>query len=193
MSRNALHDASTVVTLYDPQVLQVRADVRLEDVPLVTPGQPVVIETPSSPETIRGEVLYATSSASVQKNTLEVKVALHDPPPTIRPEMLVAATFLAPDQQGQSAEETERERLLVPRELVESADGASSVWVADPDGVARRQPVRLGRAGTAELVEVLDGLAPTDRLIAGGRNGLADGDRITITGEDASIGVAALQ
>ena len=38
-------DASTVVTLYDPQQLQVRADVRLEDVPQVQIGQPVQIST----------------------------------------------------------------------------------------------------------------------------------------------------
>src|SRR5690606_22719854 len=80
------HRASTVVTLYDPQMLQVRADVRLEDVPRVLPGQPVKIETVSSSEPLEGEVLYATSQANIQKNTLEVKIAVKSPPATIRPE-----------------------------------------------------------------------------------------------------------
>src|SRR5205823_9016957 len=88
-------DASTVVTLYDPASLQVRADVRLEDVPRVVPGQRVRIETPATAP-MAGEVLFATSQADIQKNTLQVKVAVTDPPPALRPDMLVQATFLAP-------------------------------------------------------------------------------------------------
>jgi hypothetical protein len=185
-------NASTVVTLYDPRMLQVRADVRLEDVPLVEPGQAVRIETASAKEPLDGQVLYATSQANIQKNTLEVKVAISAPPQTVRPEMLVTATFLAPERpRAESDEPEQRERLLVPRQLVESAGDSPSVWVADPSGVARRQPVRLGPAGTNDLVEVVEGLMPTDRLISGGSEGLSEGDRITIRGEDSRLGMAS--
>jgi len=184
--------ASTVITLYDPQMLQVRADVRLEDVPLVQPGQPVQIETASAKEPIHGYVLNATSQANIQKNTLEVKVAITSPPSAIRPEMLVTATFLAPESPGSKQDESqEQERLLVPRQLVESAGDGHTIWIADPSGVAQQRSVRLGSAGTDELVEVVEGLAPTDRLISGGREGLNAGDRIIITGEDGNIGTAA--
>jgi hypothetical protein len=186
-------NANTIVTLYDPQMLQVRADVRLEDVPLVQPGQPVRIETASAKGPIQGQVLHATSQADVQKNTLEVKVAIASPPATIRPDMLVTATFLAPEQQpgSESDRSEQQERLLAPRQLVESAGDGHAIWVADPSGVARRQNVRLGNAGTDVLVEVVEGLTPTDRLISGGRERLGDGDRVTIAGEDGSIGMAA--
>ncbi|MCR4413004.1 MAG: HlyD family efflux transporter periplasmic adaptor subunit, partial [Thermoguttaceae bacterium] len=90
-------DASTILTLYDPAMLQVRCDVRLEDVARVQPGQKVRIETASAAEPMAGEVLQVTSQANIQKNTLEVKVAILDPPPPVRPEMLVQATFLAPE------------------------------------------------------------------------------------------------
>src|SRR5439155_3123646 len=90
-------EASTVATLYDPTRLQVRADVRLEDVPRLRPGQAVRIESPAAPAgPLDGEVLFATSQADVQKNTLQVKVLVKAPPPTLRPDMLVRATFLAP-------------------------------------------------------------------------------------------------
>ncbi|NNJ24732.1 efflux RND transporter periplasmic adaptor subunit [Alienimonas chondri] len=178
-------EGSAVVSLYDPAMLQVRADVRLEDVPRVMRGQPVVIETAASAEPISGTVLDATASASVQKNTLEVKVALESPPAAVRPEMLVKATFLAPPTADEAAGEGKRERLLVPRRLVEREGESRSVWIAAADGTARRQPVTLGDAGTEDLVEVADGLQPTDKLLSGGREGLGDGDRIEITGEDA--------
>lgn len=180
--------ASAIVSLYDPAMLQVRADVRLEDVPRITPGQPVVVETGASAEPIQGVVLEATSSANVQKNTLEVKVALESPPPAVRPEMLVKATFLAPPtDEPPSSEEQKRERILVPRRLVEGEGESGVVWIAAADGTARRRPVALGEAGTDELVEVAEGLRPTDRLISGGRESLADGDRIEITGEDDAV------
>ena len=178
-------EGSAVVSLYDPAMLQVRADVRLEDVPRVVRGQPVVIETAAASEPISGYVLEATASANVQKNTLEVKVALDSPPPAVRPEMLVKTTFLAPPTDVEPTGEEKRERLLVPRRLVDGEGDAGAVWLASADGTARRQPVTLGDAGTEDLVEVTDGLQPTDKLLSGGREGLADGDRIEVTGEDA--------
>jgi multidrug efflux pump subunit AcrA (membrane-fusion protein) len=185
----AEHKSNTVIMLYDPEMLQLRADVRLEDVPLVQPGQPVQIETASAKEPIAGKVLHATSQANIQKNTLEVKVAILSPPPAIRPEMLATATFLAPERpRGGQNDSEQQERLLIPRQLVESLGEAATVWIAGADCLARRKSVRLGKTGTEELVEALDGLTPTDRLIAGGREGLLDGDRIRITGEDGSIG-----
>lgn len=178
--------AATIVTLYDPQMLQVRADVRLDDVSQVQPNQPVRIETASVKTPLTGFVLQATSIANIQKNTLEVKVAIQDPPGTIRPEMLVTATFLAPPQIQKSGEvETQSERLLIPKQLL--ADGGQSVWIVAPTGVAELRSVRLGQASSNGLVEVLEGLTPTDKIISGGRDGLQMGDRITVTGDDAAL------
>lgn len=190
---NALHDASNVATLYDPERLQVRADVRLEDVPRVRPGQAVKVETPAAPGgPLDGEVLFATPLADVQKNTLQVKVALKSPPATVRPDMLVQVTFLAPPAPKTRDGESEPLRLLVPRVLVDSGDGGQSVWLADrAAGTARRRAVRLGSIGSGELVEVVEGLSPGDRLIAGGREGLRDGERVTVTGEDPALGTSA--
>lgn len=185
-------DSATVLTLYDPQMLQVRADVRLEDVPHVQPGQPVQIESAVLSQPLTGEVLTATSIADIQKNTLQVKVAIHQPPPVIKPDMLVQATFLAPERKADKSEGREDPlRLLVPRPLVESGEGGTTVWVADRlSGTARRQTVTVGKAGTDQLVEVVEGLNAMDKLVVGGREGLAHGDRIMVAGEDSTLGIA---
>jgi multidrug efflux pump subunit AcrA (membrane-fusion protein) len=193
LAPNSMHDSGTIITLYDPKTLQVRADVRLEDVPLLAPGQAVRIETASAAGPIDGEVLLATSEANIQKNTLEVKVAIHLPPPAIRPEMLVEVTFLAPgdkvagDALSASDDSAGTERLLIPRQLVETEGRKSFVWVASAEGTARRQEIRLGPAGTPQLVEALQGLNATDKLISGGRQGLLANQRIKITGQDLSM------
>jgi hypothetical protein len=79
--------------------------------------------------------------------------------------------------------------MLVPRELVEETDSGTIVWAVDPSAnVARRKTVQLGLAGTGELIEVAQGLSPLDKLIVAGREGLADGSRIRVTGEDRNLG-----
>ncbi len=88
-------DSSTVATLFHPERLQVRADVRLEDVPKTQFGQRVRIETPSAGKPLDGEVVSITGLTDISKNTLQVKVSIENPPATVKPEMLVQVTFLA--------------------------------------------------------------------------------------------------
>lgn len=183
--------SSAVVTLYDPHKLQVRVDVRLEDVPQVQLGQNAEIETASIPGGLTGEVISVTSLADIQKNTLQVKVAVKNPPDMLRPEMLAQVTFLSPERpEDPSTDSEQRLRILVPRSLVDSSSGSPNVWVADRlQKAARLQNVTLGRAGTEQLVEVTAGVTPTDKLISGGRESLHDGQRVSIVGEDLSLGM----
>jgi len=191
LGARSAQEASAAVSLYDPQMLQIRADVRLEDVPLIQPGQPVRIETASATGVIEGRVLASTSQANVQKNTLEVKVAVNNPPATLRPEMLAQVTFLAPETSaGSTGDPEERETLLIPRPLVQKGEQGQFVWIVEPTGTARRQTVELGMAGNAQLVEVAKGLKTTDKLIVAGREGLEEGERVCITGDDPTLGVS---
>lgn len=183
-------DASTVVTLYDPNQLQVRTDVRLENVSQVQVGQPVQISTAASKEPFQGQVLAMTSQADVQKNTLSVKVSIDNPMTVIRPEMLAEVTFIAPartDKEGDGKKEALK--LLVPKELVQQSEGGVSIWVVDASSdIARKRTIQLGRAETDELVEVLQGLSALDKLIVSGREQLTEGDRVKVTGDDQSLG-----
>jgi RND family efflux transporter MFP subunit len=188
---SSLQDSSTVVTLYDPTSLQVRVDVRLDDVGKVRAGQKVRIETAALPEQpFEGEVLLATSQADIQKNTLSVKVAIRNPPPTLKPEMLCQVTFLAPPRPARTSPDgNEPYRMLVPKQLLDSSGGSPRLWVADQQtGTAHLRPVELGLS-SGDLVEVVSGLAAQDKLIVGGREGLKDGSRVRVTGEDESLGI----
>jgi multidrug efflux pump subunit AcrA (membrane-fusion protein) len=181
-------DASTVVTLYDPANLQVRADVRLDDLPRMQLGQPVRIKTAALAEPLMGEVLLATSLADIQKNTLQVKVAIHEPPPALRPDMLVEAVFLAPDSPGSDSSSSEQLRIYAPRHLIDVTESGAHTWIADQAaGVARKRSVTLGES-SGELVEIVQGLTPADKLISSGRESLRDGQRIAIQGEDVKVG-----
>ena len=181
--------ASAVVTLYEPDKLQVRVDVRLENIPQIYNSQRVRIETAASPGSMNGKVVGVTSRADIQKNTLQVKVAIEEPSDLVRPEMLAQVKFLAREQKT-----TERDdnllRVLVPRQLVTGTKDDAHVWVAHRRSrIAERRAITLGGATKGDLIEVVSGLTVTDKLISGGRESLEDGDRIRITSEDDSMGV----
>ncbi len=187
MEAIAGHRSSTVIEMYDPQALQVRVDVRLEDVPMVSPGQPVQIKTASAAEEIHGHVLQVTSAANIQKNTLEVKVQIDQPPTSVSPEMLVTASFLAPATATTS--QTLQDLCLVPEQLVQSQGADSFVWIVDANDQAQRRAVKLGNVSDQGLVEIQSGLQVTDKLIASGVGGLRDGSAVEVTQEDQTMGM----
>jgi HlyD family secretion protein len=184
----AMPEASTVITMYDPSRLQIRADVRLDDVPRVFPGQKVRIETPAVKGALAGEVIATTSFTDIQKNTLQVKVGIDDPPPVLKPDMLVQCTFLSPASEKPHGDAgQEMFALLVASDQVEMRGDTPSVWVADrQQGIARLRSVVLGGTSADGLREVKSGLAIGDRLIVGGKESLQDGQRIRITREVAT-------
>lgn len=182
-------DSITVATMYEPDRLQVRVDVRFEDLPRVGREQPVLIESPAVAEPLQGTVLFLTGFANIQKNTLEVKVTLDDPPPVLKPEMLVDVTFLAPETDAPQDLSEDEYHLFVPRPLVQTGETGMFVWVADiAEGVARRVSVTTGAIETPTLIEVTQGLTAASRLITTGQESLQDGDRIEVTGEDTVFG-----
>lgn len=187
-------DSSTVVTMYDPHSLQVRTDVRFEDLPQTGRDQPVEIRSPAVAQPLRGRVLFLTGYANIQKNTLEVKVSIDDPPDVLKPEMLVDVTFLSPDREPAEDETGEQYRLFVPRSLVQTDESGTFLWVADiAERIARRRRITLGAAQTPQFVEVSEGLTAASRLIASGGERLRDGDRIEITGEDNAVIAPAMR
>ncbi|MBT6154613.1 MAG: HlyD family efflux transporter periplasmic adaptor subunit [Planctomycetaceae bacterium] len=184
MTQMTGHDGSTVVTMYRPSMLQVRVDVRFEDIPKVSLHQPVEIDNPALSSPLTGKVLFISSEADIQKNTLQVKVAIPDPPPVFKPEMLVDVTFLAPKQSNRTTEPSQELKLYVLGQLIHQGEGGSFVWLADQsEGVARKTTIQTGAVGSNGLVEITSGLTVSSRIISSGIDGLQDGDRITVTEE----------
>ncbi len=187
MAGPANSDASTVVTLYSPEMLQVRVDARFEDVPKVNLGQSVTIKNPAIATPLTGHVLFVSSEANIQKNTLQVKVAIDKPPMVFKPEMLVDVTFLAP-KQDKVADASEELRVYVPQQLVQRDESGTCVWLADQSsGVARKEAVTTGATSSGGLVEVSGRISVASRIIARGHDGLSNGKRIRVIGEDTDF------
>jgi len=189
MTQMTGYDGSTVVTLYRPDMLQIRVDVRFEDLPKVSQNQPVEIDNAALSAPITGRVLFRSSESDIQKNTSQVKVEIPDPPSVFKPDMLVDVTFLAPKQPERTTEPSQELKLYVPKQLIHQDEGSSFVWLADrSDGIARKTMVQTGAVGSNGLVEITSGVNVSSRIISSGTDDLQDGDRIKVTSEDATLG-----
>ncbi|MDF3129051.1 efflux RND transporter periplasmic adaptor subunit [Kiritimatiellaeota bacterium B1221] len=169
-------ESATVVSMYDPQKLQVRVDVPLADAAGVTAGMPARIQLSAfSDREFKGTVTRIAGQADLTRNTLQVKVAIENPDPRMRPEMLCRVEFMSIPKLGKRGGETFRpsETVWVPREAVQ---GENLVWVVDP--VSQRAASRTIELG-AELREnyqaVRKGLRPGERVVLGQPSGLKNG------------------
>lgn len=181
-------ESSYVVRLYDPKRLQVRVDVPLADAANVSIGQPAEIVVQVAPDKVfRGRVTRIVNEADIQKNTLQVKVAIDDPPREVKPEMLARVRVLASTLTTQPVESVV---VFAPESALQrGSDGAATAWVASAAGShVERRAVRTGHARSEGWIEVAEGLRVGDRLVANAPSDLSDGQRVRISGEDAGGG-----
>lgn len=179
--------SSQIVRLYDPQKLQVRVDVPLAEAAHVGVGQEAEVVVLVLPDrTFKGRVTRLVHEADIQKNTLQVKVAIEAPAAEIKPEMLARVRFLAATIAPSGAA---REALFVPLALLRERNGdQAQLWLADQArNVAEYRRVQVGGARIGDWVEIADGLRSGDRLIADDASGLRSGERVRITGESRAF------
>ena len=172
-----------VVHLYDPKRLQVRVDVPLADAAGVGVDQIAEVSIEAVPDQrFRGRVTRLVHEADIQKNTVEVKVAIDDPNVVLKPEMLARVQF-----KGRNDRVESRRRVLAPERCLHRVGGSTHVWVVTDRvasrGIATRRAVELGGAQHEGWLEIVQGLQPGDWLIADAPSDLREGERVVFEGE----------
>lgn len=201
-------DSASVLHLYDPKKLQVRVDIPLADAAKVGVDQPAQIVVGVLPnQTFSGRVTRIVNEADIQKNTLQVKVAIDDPSPQLKPEMLARVRFIgaapaaAPMATGSSTTMTTQpssssaQAIFAPANLIHRHGPQASTYVVDRGrSVGVHKTIQLGDARIDGWIHVVSGLNVGDALIVE-QKGLRDGQRIRIVGEasDATGGGASTE
>jgi RND family efflux transporter MFP subunit len=178
--------SATIVSLYDPAQLQVRVDVPLADAGQIGVGQDCEITTDVMPNhSFTGKVVRILHEADIQKNTLQAKVAIADPRPELRPEMLCRIRFLA-QAAPENAPTIAHTRTFVPERAI--ANG--QVWLAQmtTDSFATVKP--LAAAGDLELDgwRVVDGIQPGALVIVDPPANLEAGQRVRVIESTQIVG-----
>ena len=169
-------DSATIVTLYDPDHLQMRVDVPLSDAGRIETGMTARLVTAAFANRVfTGVVSRVTGEADLTRNTLQVKVSILEPEPGMRPEMLGRAEFLGSLKHPMHP--TGTRMIWIPTAAVLEADGdAASVWVIDPvQETAEYRAITLGLEEKNGLSAVLEGLRAGEKVVTDGADHLKPG------------------
>lgn len=135
---------------------------------LVRLGQPAVASADAYPdERMQANVVYINPGIDITRASVEVKLAVPEPPTYLRQDMTVSVDIETAKRAG---------TLIVPTRAVHDAS-TTSPWVLGlRDGRAVKRLVRLGLRGQGS-VEVVDGLGEGDVVVPIG-SGVVTGQKI---------------
>lgn len=191
-----------VVHLYDPTKLQVRADIPLADAAKVGVGQRATIIVDVLPDKVfTGRVTRVVNQADIQKNTLQVKVAIDDPSLQIKPEMLARVKFLAttigdgsmpmegapPMANAAAAMTPGTLALFVPQSALHDRKGhMANLWVVD-GASSKLSLVQVHLPGEAMQgwLAVVGGVNAGQSVVVEAKGALKEGAKAKVIGEMA--------
>ena len=160
------------VTSLDPLVAYLHVPER--EYRKIVKGQPAGIEIDALPgETIRASVSRVSPIVDPATGTFKITIEISDPERLIKPGMFGRVGIVYDKHEN---------ALQVPRSAILEDGGQNSVFVVEDDKATRKQ-VTTGYSHKG-MVEILDGLGDTDRIITVGQIGLREGATVTIIGSD---------
>ena len=135
-------------------------------------GQQALASADAFPnERFAAELVYINPGIDALRGSVEVKLRVPNPPDYLRQDMTVSVDI----EVGRS-----RGTVVVAADAVRDAHSAQP-WVLAVDGWrAARRPVKLGLKGEGRI-EVLEGVAPGDRLISVASGTVREGQRVRAT------------
>ena len=140
------------------------------ELPRVHVDLPVLIESDLFPNrTFRGVVDQVSPVVDAQSGTFRVRFRVRTGIGALRPGMFVRVHLIV---------ETKEKAVVVPKVALVRERDRDYVFVVQ-DGRVRRRPVRLG-LDSGDVVEILEGVQPGERVVIAGHTGLQDGQRVRI-------------
>lgn len=172
----------SIVTIADWASLQAEVDVAETQLGRVRPGQRAAITVDAIPDKVfPGRVRRILPRADRSKATVKVRVDFLDrDEKAVLPEMGVRVKFLPDDAPAGVETGVVRDKIVVPREAVQSGPEGAFVWVVS-DSVANRRAVQLG-PGSGSPAEIVGGLSADERVVVRGAERL--------TGDTADVRLA---
>ncbi len=145
-------------------------------------GSPVTITTTAYPDhVLQGTIDVIDPSLDPGTRAAHIVARVKNPDRLLRPGMSADVSVIL---------ESRAQALTVPSEAVFVQAGQPMVYVVQPDSTVAPRPVRLGLRET-DAVEILEGLAPGDRVVRAGHQKLYPGARVLPLPADADGGAPA--
>ena len=147
---------------------RIDANVDEKNLRLLAAGMPAKAVADAYPgQSFDAQLSYIAPAIDPQRGTVEVRLAVPNPPAFLRPDMTVSVELVGG---------MKKDALVLPSGAVRDADREAPWVLALQDGRAVRVPVKLGLRGVGSL-EILEGLKEGDAVIPQTEKAVA-GDRV---------------
>ncbi|MBT8036836.1 MAG: efflux RND transporter periplasmic adaptor subunit [Verrucomicrobiae bacterium] len=173
--------SAVIVELYNPNQLQARIDIPLNEAAGLRIGQAVELVSDLLPDLIlMGKVTRISGEADLQRNTLQAKVSIKNPDHRLRPEMLLRAKFydVGSDESSNAQTSSSTSQRLALYAPVAAIVNESTVWVVTPEHTAEQRQIELGNERRDDHRRVLTGLRSGEHVILPPHTELKEGIRI---------------
>lgn len=161
-----------LLTLTQTDPLQVVFEVLPEEIQTVRDRMPVTVTVEgfeNDPHT--AEIFYIAPTADSERHTFEVRAMLQNPRAILKAGLDAQVRFTSPDT---------KQTLLLPSESVVEKEGKNIVFLVS-DHKAWRREVRLRKIPESpHLVEILEGVSPTDMVVTKNPSALSDGMEVKL-------------
>jgi RND family efflux transporter MFP subunit len=166
----------SVVTIVDPDTLEVEADISESYIGKITMGLPAEVTLDAlGAEKLPAATYKIVPTADRQKSTVKVKVRFDKVDTRILPDMSAKITFIQKDPQAASHQAS---RVTVPKAAIQQREGKTTVLVLTGDRL-QSQVVTIG-SEFGDRVEIKQGLAGGETLVLKGGENLSDGTRVKV-------------
>ncbi len=151
--------ASALFIISDLSTVWLVANVREADAGLVHLGDPMEVRVMAYPDRVfHAKVTFIAPSVDPATRRVAVRAEISNPDGLLKPEMFADFSIVT----GRASLS-----LAAPEAAVIYEGSGAHVWLARPGGALVLQPVRVGRSAHG-YVELVDGLAPGDRVATAG-------------------------
>jgi len=147
--------------LADLSLVWVQARIYEQDLPLVKLGQEAVVSLSyMADRKFRGRVTYIYPTLDPMTRTAKVRMEFHNPGYFLKPGMFASVELVS---------EVSPSALQVPDMAVLRSGERNTVFVALDDGKFEARRVTLGVRGEHDMLQVLAGLEPGERIVTSGQ------------------------
>ena len=147
---------------------RIDANVDEKNLRLLVAGMPAKGVADAYPgQSFDAQLSYIAPAVDPQRGTVEVRLAVPNPPPFLRPDMTVSVELVGG---------VRKDALVLPSGAVRDADREAPGVLASQGGRAVRVPVKLGLRGVGSI-EIIDGLKEGAAVIPQSEKAVA-GDRV---------------
>ncbi len=141
----------------DMSSIWVHADIYESDLPWVRAGQPAEVSFPYDPENVfAGEILFLYPEVSQETRTLKICVEVPNKNRNLRAGMYSDVLIKGP---------TIHDAVLIPNSAVLRSGERDLVFVDLGEGKFQPREVDLGIRGEGDVVQVLSGVAPGEKIV----------------------------